>query len=46
MWKVKIDYDFVNPVFAIPLVTLICLLISTVIIYSINKLPYGKYISG
>jgi surface polysaccharide O-acyltransferase-like enzyme len=46
MGAIKIDYDFINPLFAIPLVTLICLLISTVIIYSINKLPYGKYISG
>lgn len=46
MRAIKIDYDFINPAFAIPLVTLICLLISTVIIYSINKLPYGKYISG
>lgn len=43
---IKINYDFINPVFAIPLVTLMCLLISTLVIYSINKLPYGKYISG
>lgn len=46
MSAIKIDYDFINPVFAIPVTTLICLLISTLIIYSINKLPYGKYISG
>ncbi|MCV9929408.1 acyltransferase family protein [Flavobacterium sp. LS1R49] len=41
-----IDYDFIHPIFAIPLATLVCLLISTLIIYWINRLPYGKYISG
>ncbi|OMQ10927.1 acyltransferase [[Flexibacter] sp. ATCC 35103] len=46
LWAIKIDYDFIHPLFAIPLVTLICLLISILVIYSLNKLPYGKYISG
>ncbi|MEN2414094.1 acyltransferase [Flavobacterium mesophilum] len=41
-----IDCDFINPIFAIPIVSLGCLFISILIIYSINKLPYGKYISG
>lgn len=46
MGEMKIDYDFINPILAIPLATLICLLISTLVIYFVNKLPYGKYISG
>ncbi|MFW0738406.1 acyltransferase [Flavobacterium sp. T12S277] len=41
-----IDYDFINPVLAIPITTLLCLLLSAVIIYAVNKLPYGEYISG
>lgn len=46
MKTLKIDYDFVNPIFAIPLATLICLFVSAFIVYGINKLPYGNYISG
>lgn len=42
----KIDYGFINPILAIPLTTLICFLISNLLIYSLNKLPYGKYIAG
>jgi surface polysaccharide O-acyltransferase-like enzyme len=42
----KIDYDFINPILAIPLATLICLLLSTAVVYAVNKLPYGRYISG
>ncbi|MNK69941.1 Inner membrane protein YiaH [compost metagenome] len=41
-----IDCNFMNPIFAIPIATFVCLVISTSIIYLINKLPYGKYISG
>jgi len=41
-----IDYSFMNPIFSVPITTFICLVISTIIIYTINKLPYGKYISG
>lgn len=46
METLGINYKFIEPIFAIPLTTLICLLISTLVIYSINNLPYGKYISG
>ncbi|SHM65666.1 acyltransferase [Flavobacterium chilense] len=35
-----------NPIFAVPVIALLCLFISAVVIYSINKIPYGKYISG
>ncbi|MDX6190824.1 acyltransferase family protein [Flavobacterium sp. Fl-318] len=41
-----IDYDFINPVLAIPITSALCLSISALIIYCVNKLPYGKYISG
>lgn len=44
--KYGIDFSLMNPIFSIPLVTLLCLLLSTLIIYVVNKLPYGKYISG
>lgn len=46
MSVVKINNNFINPIFAIPLVSIICLLISIAIIYVVNKLPLGKYISG
>lgn len=46
MDAMKINYNFINPIFAIPLATIICLLISLAIIYIVNKLPLGKYISG
>lgn len=44
--KIGMDFSFMNPIFSIPLVTLLCLALSTLIIYAVNKLPYGKYISG
>lgn len=44
--KIGIDFSLMNPIFSIPLTTLLCLFLSTLIIYVVNKLPYGKYISG
>lgn len=41
-----IDYSLITPGAGILLTTLICLVISTALVYVINKLPYGKYISG
>lgn len=41
-----ISYDFINPVIAIPIITIMCLSISLFIVFAINKLPYGRYISG
>lgn len=46
IYDMGIDYDFIHPVFAIPITTIVCLLLSTLVIYSIHRLPYGKYISG
>jgi surface polysaccharide O-acyltransferase-like enzyme len=44
--KLGIEFSFLNPILSIPLTTLLCLILSVFIIYGINKLPYGKYISG
>lgn len=41
-----INYKFIEPVFAIPLTTLVCLFISSMIVYLVNSFPFGKYISG
>jgi surface polysaccharide O-acyltransferase-like enzyme len=41
-----IGYHIMNPIFSIPLITVICLLISASIIFLLNKIPFGKYISG
>jgi surface polysaccharide O-acyltransferase-like enzyme len=42
----KLNYKVVNPIIGIPLNTIICFTISCVLVYSLSKLPYGKYISG
>jgi surface polysaccharide O-acyltransferase-like enzyme len=44
--KVGISWTFINPIIGILLTTLLCLTISSIIIYIINKIPYGRYISG
>lgn len=41
-----IDWQFINPIIGIPFTILLTLSISSVIIFVIHKLPYGKYISG
>lgn len=40
------DYSFANPIISIPAITLVCLAISTLMVYILQQLPYGKYISG
>ncbi len=44
--KIGISWSFINPIIGIPLTTILCLFISWLTIYSINKIPYGKLISG
>ncbi len=44
--KINIYWGFLHPLFSIPIVVIICLLLSLTVVYIINKLPYGKYISG
>jgi surface polysaccharide O-acyltransferase-like enzyme len=46
LYSIGIDWKLINPIIGVPLTTVICLFISGGIIYTINKLPYGKYISG
>ncbi|MBP1616357.1 MAG: hypothetical protein H6Q14_184 [Bacteroidetes bacterium] len=41
-----ISWNFVDPIVGIPLTVIICLAISLLIVFIVNKLPYGKYISG
>jgi surface polysaccharide O-acyltransferase-like enzyme len=42
----NIRWDFINPAIGIPLTVFLCLTISGGVIFLINKLPLGKYISG
>jgi surface polysaccharide O-acyltransferase-like enzyme len=41
-----LSYTFVNPIIGIPLASIFCFIISSLIIWGMNKLPFGKYISG
>ncbi len=41
-----INWQFIDPIIGIPVTILVCLVISSAIIFVVNKLPYGKYISG
>ncbi|EOR96343.1 membrane protein [Arcticibacter svalbardensis MN12-7] len=42
----KFSWRTIHPLLGIPLTVISCLLISALIIYVINKIPGGKYISG
>ncbi len=44
--KYHLSYSFVHPLIGIPLTTIACLAVSTGVVWAINKLPLGKYISG
>jgi hypothetical protein len=44
--KFGFSYAFVNPIIGIPITSVLCFAVSTLIIYGVNKLPFGKYISG
>ncbi len=44
--KFGFSYSFLNPIVGIPIMSVLCFIISILIIWIINKLPYGKYISG
>jgi len=41
-----LNYKVINPVLAIPLLTLLCLAVSYTAAWLISKLPYGKYVTG
>jgi hypothetical protein len=43
----KINWAFISPVVGITVTTVLCLVISTALVYAINKLPFiGKHVSG
>ena len=44
--KLGFSYAFVNPIIGIPVTSILCFIFSTLIIFGVNKLPIGKYISG
>jgi len=35
-----------HPLLSVPFITLFCLLVSSIIIFILNKIPFGRYISG
>jgi surface polysaccharide O-acyltransferase-like enzyme len=41
-----ISYKLCTPIIAIPLTALICFLITLLLVWIINKLPFGKWVSG
>jgi surface polysaccharide O-acyltransferase-like enzyme len=45
-YKLGFRPDFINLIIGIPVFSLICFLSSILLVYLINKLPYGKLISG
>ena len=44
--KVGFTYSFIHPIIGMPVTSVLCLIISTIMIWGVNKLPFGKYISG
>lgn len=44
--KYGLNYLSINPFLGIPLTSLACLLISSLMVWGIKKLPFGKYVSG
>ncbi|MFL9831939.1 acyltransferase family protein [Flavobacterium sp. ST-87] len=44
--KAGITCFFIHPLIGVPVTSLLCLSFSVLIVYIINKLPYGKYVSG
>jgi len=44
--KVKINWTFIHPAIGVTVTTILTLFFSWLVIFSISKLPYGKYISG
>jgi surface polysaccharide O-acyltransferase-like enzyme len=44
--RIGIDAKFIHPILGIPITSILCIFISAGIVYGINKIPFGKYISG
>lgn len=46
LFNAGIYWNMTNPLLSVPLIFVLCLSISILVIYILNKIPYGKYISG
>jgi len=46
LYDFNISWNFIQPVLGIPFTVLICLIISSAIVFVVSKLPGGKYIAG
>lgn len=44
--QIGIDRMFINPILGTPITTIITVVVSLAITIAINKLPYGKFVSG
>lgn len=44
--QVGLNYKLFNPIFSIPVTALTCLILSLCLVYIVNKIPFGKYVSG
>ena len=44
--KFGITYHFTHPIISVPILTILCLTLSSLLIYLLRKLKFGKYISG
>ena len=42
----NIRWDYIHPAIGIPVTVVLCLSITSVLIFIINKIPFGKHISG
>jgi surface polysaccharide O-acyltransferase-like enzyme len=41
-----LNYKLFNPIFSIPVTAFTCLVLSLLLVYIVNKIPFGKYVSG
>jgi surface polysaccharide O-acyltransferase-like enzyme len=46
LWRFGIYAEFVHPIFGVPITAILCFSLSILIVWTVNKLPFGKYISG
>jgi surface polysaccharide O-acyltransferase-like enzyme len=45
-YRFGLSGDFVHPAFGIPSLAVFCLLVSSLCVFMVRKLPFGRYISG
>ncbi|GEL11987.1 Surface polysaccharide O-acyltransferase, integral membrane enzyme [Flavobacterium glycines] len=44
--SLDLNYSITNPIIAIPLISILCIIMSLIVTFLINKIPYGHLISG